>query len=129
MIKSWIRALALLFLVLTLVVTVLIAAAWTALPLDPVTLNLDGESFSVSDLQGSHVALAFVAVVAAVVLALIVGMVAVVVGLGLGGLGIAIGLLATAGSLALVVAPFALVGWLLWRLFRRRPGPAVVAGA
>ena len=47
----------------------------------------------------------------------------VVVGIGFGALGIAFGLLTAAASVALVLSPFALIGWLLWRLFRERPAP------
>ena len=49
-----------------------------------------------------------------------------VVGLGFGAFGLAFGVLTALASLVAVVAPFALIGWLLWRLFRQRP--AAMAG-
>ena len=52
----------------------------------------------------------------------------VVVGIGFGALGLAFGLLTAAASLALVLSPFALIGWLLWRLFRERPAPIAASG-
>jgi hypothetical protein len=127
MIKAWARALAILLLVLTVVVTVLMAMAWTMLPLDGVAVTLHGRTFSLDDLQGARKALFFLMAVVVVVITLLAGLAAIVVGLGFGALGMAIGLIATVGSVALVMAPFALVGWLLWRLFRSRPTATVVA--
>ena len=127
MIKSWSRALAIALLVLTLFVAVLIAAAWFALPLDGVTVTVHGRSFSLDDLQGPQIVVAFCIAVAAVVVAIVAALVMVVVGLGFGALGIAFGLLTAAASLALVLSPFALIGWLLWRLFHERPAPAASA--
>ena len=128
MIKTLSRALAIGLLVLTVVVTILMAAAWTTLPLDRVALDLHGESFSLADLAGTHAFLFFVGAVAAVVIALVAAFVLTIFGLCLGALGIAIGLVATIGSLALVVAPFALIGWLFWRLLRREPAQAIATG-
>jgi hypothetical protein len=127
-IKTLSRALAIGLLVLTVVVTVLMAAAWTTLPLDRVALDLHGESFSLADLADTHAFLFFVGAVATVVIALVVAFVFTIFGLCLGALGIAIGLLATIGSLALVVAPFVLIGWLIWRLLRREPARAIATG-
>ena len=108
MIKTLSRALAIGLLMLTVVVTILMAAAWTTLPL-----------------AGTHAFLFFVGAVAAVAIALVAAFALTVFGLCLGALGIAVGLVATIASLALVVAPFALIGWLLWRLLRGRPAPAI----
>ena len=126
MIKSWISALAI-GLLLTDVVTVLMAAAWTLLPLDGVAISLHGKTFSLADLHGTQAALSFLLAVDAVVIAPVAVVTMVVVGLGFGALGIAASLLATAASLALAGAPFALIGLLLWRLVRTRPA-GVVAG-
>ena len=125
MIKTLSRALAIGLLMLTVVVTILMAAAWTTLPLDRVSLDLHGETFSLADLAGTHAFLFFVGAVAAVAIALVAAFALTVFGLCLGALGIAVGLVATIASLALVVAPFALIGWLLWRLLRGRPAPAI----
>jgi hypothetical protein len=120
---SWSRVVGALLLALTVLVTVLIGAALTLLPLDNVGLTVDGETFSLSDLHGTSAILLFVGAVAAVVFALIATMVALVVGLALGAIGLALGLLATIASLALIATPLALVAWLVWRLARARPVP------
>ena len=118
---SWRRALTILLLTLTLVVAALMITAWAMLPLDRTAITIDGERFSLADLTGTHAAVAFVIAVAAVVFSLVVAIMAAVFGLGLGAVGLAFGGLVAAGSLALVVAPFALVLWLMWRLVRSRP--------
>ena len=125
MIKSWSRALAIGLLVLTLLVAVLIATVWSALPLDGVTVTAHGQSFSLADLHGPQIVVAFCIAVAAVVVAIVAALAAVVVGLAFGALGLAFGLLTAAASLALVLSPFVLIGWLLWRLFRERPAAIV----
>jgi hypothetical protein len=119
--SSWSRAAATLLLVLGLVIAALLAAAWAMLPLEHVALTLDGESFSLADLHGTSAVLFFVAAVAVMMSAFVAVMFAVVVGLGFG----AIGLVATIASLALIAAPFILVGWLVWRALRARPAPAI----
>ncbi len=125
MIKSLSRALAIGLLVLTLVVAVLLAMAWAALPLDGITVTVHGETFSLADLNGPRAAVVYLVAVTGVVFAVVASLAMIIVGLGFGALGLAFGLLMAAASLALVVAPFALVGWLIWRLFRHRPTSAV----
>ncbi len=124
MIKAWSRALAIGLVVLTAIVTLLMAAAWTTLPLEHVAITLRGETFSLADLNGSNAVLFFVLAVAAVVIAVVAGLAAAVVGLSFG----ALGLIVTVATLALVASPFALVIWLAWRGVRPRPAPVVVAG-
>jgi hypothetical protein len=114
-----------LLLALAVVVTVVMAALWTLLPLDNVGLTVHGETFSLSDLHGTSAILFFVGSVAVVIFALVATLVAIVVGLTLGAIGLAVGLLATIASLALITAPFALVAWLVWRLVRARPAPMI----
>jgi len=121
--KSWGRALTIALLILTLVVAVLITMAWFSLPLEGITVTVDGQTFSLADLRGPQVAIGLCITVAAVVFAIVVALVAVVVGLALGALGIAFGLLTAAASLAVVLSPFALIAWLLWRQFHDRPAP------
>jgi len=123
--KPWSRALAIALLVLTLVVATLITMAWFSLPLDGITITVHGQTFSLAELRGPQVAVALSIAVAAVVVAIVVALVMVVVGFVFGALGLAFGLLTAAASLAVVLAPFALIGWLLWRLFRERPVPVV----
>jgi len=121
--KPWSRALAIALLVLTLVVATLITMAWFSLPLDGITITVHGQTFSLAELRGPQVAVALSIAVAAVVVAIVVALVMVVVGFVFGALGLAFGLLTAAASLAVVLAPFALIGWLLWRQFHDRPAP------
>ncbi len=60
MIKSLLRASALTLLVLTLVVAVLMATAWSTLPLEGVAVRLHDETFSLADLHGAGAGLFFV---------------------------------------------------------------------
>jgi hypothetical protein len=126
-IKPWTRALAVALLVLTGFAAALIATAWFALPLDGVTVTVHGRSFSLGELQGPQTVVAFCIAVAAVVVAIVAVLAVVLVGLGLGALGIAFGLLTAAASVALVLSPFVLIGWLLWRPLRERPAPVAVS--
>ena len=127
MIRSMTRVLAVGLLVLTLVVAAVLAMAWAMLPLDGITIAVDGETFSLADLHGPAAAVSFLVAVAGVVIALVAALAMVVIGLVVGALGLAFGLLTAAASLALVVAPFALIAWLLWRLLRDRPAASAVA--
>jgi hypothetical protein len=127
MIKTLGRVFAIGLVVLTAVVTLLMAAAWTTLPLEHVAITFRGETFSLADLSGSSAVLVFVLAVAAVVLAVLVGLAAAVVGLSVGATGIAFGLLVTVATLAVVASPFALIVWLIWRVLRPRSAPVVVA--
>ena len=128
MIASWGRAAAIVLLVLTALVAVLVATVWAALPLDGVSVTVDGETFSFAGLEGPRAAFYFLIAVVAIVVAILATLAIVVVGLALGALGVAFGLLATLASLALVAAPFVLIGWIVWRLLRQRPpAPAVTA--
>ncbi len=122
---AWPRAVAVLLLIFVLVVALVLAAAWAAIPFDGTTITVDGETFRLADLTGSHPVVFFTIAVAAVVFALLVALSATAFGLGLGALGLAFGLLVTLGTVALVAAPFALALWLLWRLARPRPATRV----
>jgi len=106
-------------LVLVIVVAAIVAALWLALPLVSTTISIDGESFSLANLSGGELVLAFVAAVLASLAALAVGALATALGLAAGALGIGIGLLATVAVLALLASPFLVVGWLVWRAARR----------
>jgi hypothetical protein len=121
--KSWSRALAIALLVLTLIVAALITMAWFSLPLEGITVTVEGQTFSLADLQGPQVAVGLCIAVAVVDVAIVAALMMVVVGLALGALGIAFGLLTAAASLAVVLSPFALIAWLLWRQFHERPAP------
>jgi hypothetical protein len=126
--KAWHRGVTILLVLLTLVVSVVLAAAWFALPLDGITVTWSGQTFPLVELmQGPRAVVFFFLAVAAVVIAIVAALSMVVVGIGFGAIGLAFGLLTALASLALVVAPFALLGWLLWRLFRPRPA-AIATG-
>jgi hypothetical protein len=123
--RSWHRVVALLLLALAVVIGALVAAAWAILPLDNVSVTWHGDTFSLADLHGTNALLFFIVVVAALLFALVAAMLAIVVGLGFGAIGMAVGTLAMVASLALVAAPFVLIAWLVWRLLRTRPAPAI----
>ena len=128
--NPWFRAAAILLLVLAVVVAAVLAAAWAVLPLDGVTVTIDGETFSPADLSGAQLAAAFAIALVVSLAALIVGALAVAFALVVAALSVGVGVLATAASLALVALPFVLVGWLVWRLFRRpRAGAATTTAA
>jgi hypothetical protein len=127
MITSLARGVAIALLVLIAAATMLILTAWTTLPLDRVTVAIDGETHSLADLQGGHAAAFLAAAVALLVVAPIATGLAIGVGLAFAALGIATGLAAAAAALALAASPLLLLGWLLWRLLRSRPAPAVPA--
>ena len=124
--NSWARALMIVLVVVAAFVAVLIAGAWAVLPLDRVALAIDGATYSLADLHGWDAILAFLAAVVLVVVALVVALCAVVLAMAVGAIGIAIGLLATVASVAVAVAPFVFVGWLIWRLVRRQRPTATV---
>jgi hypothetical protein len=123
--KSWHRAVAIGLISLTLLVALLIAIAWATLPLDGVTVTVHGESFALDELHGLRALAAFCIAVVVVVVAVVAALTLAVVSLGFGVIGMVFGLLTAVASLALVMSPFALIGWLVWRHFRERP-PAVV---
>ena len=108
-------------------VAVLVAVAWAVFPLGRITLAFDGTTYSLADLHGWDAVLVFLAAVAVVVAALVAAFGAVVLALAVGAIGLSVGLLATVASIAIVVGPFVLVGWLLWRVVRRHPPAATVA--
>ncbi len=122
MIKPWTRALAVALLVLTGFAAALIATAWFALPLEGITVTAGGETYALVDLlHGPRGVVFFFVAVAAVVIAIVAALSMAVVGIGFGALGLVFGLLTALASLVAVAAPFALIGWLLWRYFHRRP--------
>jgi hypothetical protein len=84
---------------------VLITTAWFSLPLDGITVTVEGQTFSLADLQGPQLAVGLCIAVAVVVIAIVAALVMVVVGVVFGALGIAFGLLTAAASLALVLSP------------------------
>jgi len=120
--KAWHRGAAIVLLVLTLVVSAMLAIAWFALPLDGITITTGGETFALVDvLHGPRGVIFFLVAVAALVIVIVAALSMAVVGVALGALGAAFGLLTALAVIAVVAAPFALVGWLLWRVFRQRP--------
>ena len=111
----------------------LIAAAvqW-APPLDGATLDIDGEQFTLTQLQGGEWLLALGGVLLAMVVVLLVVPVAVIVPLLCAALGIAVALFAVVGVAALLLSPLLLLVWIVWRLARgpaspTRPGATIGA--
>jgi len=120
--NAWHRGVWALLAVLTVVVSVAMAIAWFALPLEGITVTAGGETYALVDLlHGSRGVVFFFVAVAAVVIAIVAALSMAVVGIGFGALGLVFGLLTALASLVAVAAPFALIGWLLWRYFHRRP--------
>jgi hypothetical protein len=119
--KSWHRAVAIVLLSLTVLVAVLIGIAWATLPLDGVTVAVHGHTFALAELHGLRAVVAFCIAVAVVVIVIVVAVTLTIVSLGFGVIGMVFGLLTAAASLALVLSPFALIGWLVWRHFQERP--------
>ncbi|HEY2189284.1 MAG TPA: hypothetical protein VGH48_12040 [Caldimonas sp.] len=120
--RWWSRA-ATALLLLTLVVIAALTVAWAMLPLDGTTITVDGETFSLGSLSGGQIVAAFAIAIIATIVALLVAAFAIVVSLAVAVFGAGIGILAAAASLALVASPLLLIGWLVWRAFRR-PRPA-----
>ena len=120
--NAWHRGVWALLAVLTVVVSVAMAIAWFALPLEGITVTTGGETYALVDLlHGPRGVVFFFVAVAAVVIAIVAALSMAVVGIGFGALGLVFGLLTALASLVAVAAPFALIGWLLWRYFHRRP--------
>jgi len=124
--KSWHRAVAIVLLFLTVLVAALIGIAWATLPLDGVTVTVHGQTFALAELQGLRAVVAFCIAVALTMIVIVVAVTLAIVSLGFGVIGMVFGLLTAVASLALVLSPFALIGWLVWRQFREPP-PAVAS--
>ena len=112
---------------------VLIAAVvqWAA-PLDGATLNINGEQFTLTQLQGGEWLLALGGVLLAMLVVLLVVPFAVIVPLLCAALGIAVALFVVLGVTALLLSPLLLVVWIVWRLARgpvspTRPGATMGA--
>ena len=101
-------------------------------PLDGATLNINGEQFTLTQLQGGEWLLALGGVVLAMVVVLLVVPFAVIVPLLCAALGIAVALFVVLGVAALLLSPLLLVVWIVWRLARgpvspTRPGATMGA--
>ena len=101
-------------------------------PLDGATLDIDGEQFTLTQLQGGEWLLALGGVLLAMVVVLLVVPVAVIVPLLCAALGIAVALFAVLGVAALLLSPLLLGVWIVWRLARgpaspTRPGATIGA--
>ena len=101
-------------------------------PLDGATLDIDGEQFTLTQLQGGEWLLALGGVLLAMVVVLLVVPVAVIVPLLCAALGIAVALFVVLGVAALLLSPLLLGVWIVWRLARgpaspTRPGATIGA--
>jgi hypothetical protein len=109
-------------LIVGVVALVLSAAGTLALVAWPGTIGhavvaVGDHEVVLSDLYGGGALLALAGLVVAVVLAVVVPL-AVAVPLLAVGVGLAFGFVAVAGTVALLMSPLILVGWLVWRLTR-----------
>ena len=83
-------------------------------------ITIGDHEVALSDLVGGMAGVAFAAFVVALVLVVVVP-VAIAVPLLAVGVGLAVGFLAIAFSLALLLSPLIVVGWLIWRVARPAP--------
>lgn len=124
---GWGRALATFLLLAFVAIVVALAIAWSALPLDRATISIDGETISLSAIDGWRAALVIAAAGAGVLIALIVGALSVVFALLAAALSILLALIIVVAVLALVASPALLVVWAIWRLARPANGARVAA--
>jgi len=85
-------------------------------------LTVDGEQVRVGQLQGSVALAAALAIVVVLVVVLVVPF-AVLLPIVASALALFLALLAVAGTATLVLSPFILLGWLVWRVARPRAPP------
>jgi hypothetical protein len=100
------------------VLVVVIALAGSTLPLEHMSITIDGEDVALKGIGGGHAVLLVVALAAAVLLVLLIAACAVVFVFGVVALAIAVAVLAVLASLALAISPLVFIGWLIWRLLR-----------
>jgi hypothetical protein len=101
----------------------LIGVAWQAgSPFDGAVLNIDGDSFALSEMHAGHGLLALGGVLLALIVVLLLLPFAVIVPLLCAAFGIAVALFAVLGVAALLLSPLLLFVWVLWRL-ARNPSP------
>jgi len=89
-------------------------------------ITIDGEQVRVGQMQGS-VALVAVLVIVVVLVILLVLPFAVLLPIVATALALFLVLLAVAGTAALALSPFILIGWVFWRVARPRPRPMAQA--
>jgi hypothetical protein len=117
----WGRALAVTLLLVFLGLVAIVAIVGAALPLDHVTLMIDGETVRFDEVRGTDAAIAVVAVAAALLVALILGTTAVVFALLAAALSIGVALILVLATLAVAASPLLLIAWAIWRLSRPSP--------
>ena len=119
----WGRLLAWTLMLALLAVIALGVIGWSILPLDHTTITMDGDTVSLSNLDGGRavllVAALFVAALAAVVLVALL----IVLALGAAAIGVLVTLATVLATLAVVASPALLLIWLLWRALRPNPSP------
>lgn len=103
-----------------------VVIAWGGEPLAHAVVSIDGREITLGQLHGHVVPIAVAALVAMLVVFLVVPL-ALLLPLLATGLALAIALAAIAGTVALLLSPLLLLGWLAWRL--TRPGRSAAADA
>ena len=114
----WGRMLASTLLLATVVVTGLGVFAWSTLPLDHTTINMDGDIVSLSNLGGWQAMLLVAGLFVAALVAVIVVALLLLLALASAAIGILVAIGTTLATLVVVASPVLLVLWLLWRALR-----------
>ena len=122
----WMRAVLIVSLV-AMVALVASAVLIAQLPLEQMSITIDGERLDVHGLAGKHavalIGLGAVALISAVFLAAVVAVLALLAA----AFGLAIAAVATMASLAVTLSPLLLIGWLIWRASRAQPVAPIIA--
>ena len=121
----WGRLLASTLLLATVVVIGLGVFAWSTLPLDHTTINMDGDIVSLSNLGGWQAMLLVAGLFVAALVAVIVVALLILLALASAAIGILVAIGTTLATLVVVASPLLLVLWLLWRALR--PSRATIA--
>jgi len=114
----WGRLLAMTLLLATIVVTALGVFAWSTLPLEHTTINMDGDIVSLSNVGGWQAMLLVAGLFVAALVAVIVVALIIVLALAAAAIGIIVAIGTALATLLVAVSPALLVLWLLWRAFR-----------
>ena len=117
----WGRLLVSTLLLATGIVIALGVVGWCTLPLDHTTINMDGDTVSLSDLGAGRTMLLVTALFVAALVAVVVVALVIVLALCSAAVAVLVALVTVAATLAVVASPALLVVWLLWLALRRRP--------
>jgi hypothetical protein len=94
------------------------SAAWWGTPLDGTVIQFDDARFTLGELTTGHWLLAFVGVLVAILVVLVVVPLAVLLPLAFAAVAVTLSLAFAAAVIALVFSPLLLLMWAVWRLLR-----------